>query len=263
MRATLVVVFGVMFAVGMAGMAVAGSIDSTGAPSSGSGMYSLTQVYDYLNSGIEVTPVPSFQEPSSAPGSTMKTMKNIYDDLRAKYIQSDVTAADVKQGKKFFSTQPGSWGIQTGTLVVPPTPTATPTNTPTTTPTPFGEAECALKGGVWSDTGLGSPGCWVAAAPGQSCTVACAAPAVNLTCNSGNWNDTSTCSACLALFPGSVCWTGSTGVRDDLPSSPIKNINPADLKCYCPRHDTYQQSCSVDTSGWCTDQCKRLCVCMP
>ncbi|MCX6355095.1 MAG: hypothetical protein NTZ78_09365 [Candidatus Aureabacteria bacterium] len=133
MRTTLVVVVSVMFSVGMAGMAVAGSIDSPGAPSAGSGMYSLTQVYDYLNSGIEVTPVPSFQEPSSAPGSTMKTLKDIYDDLRAKYIQCTVTADKVKSGEKFFCTQPGRWGVQTGTAYIPPTPT--PTSIPTPTPT--------------------------------------------------------------------------------------------------------------------------------
>jgi len=36
----------------MAGVAIAGSIDSPGAPSSGSGMYTIGQLYDYLNSGL-------------------------------------------------------------------------------------------------------------------------------------------------------------------------------------------------------------------
>ncbi|MCX6355642.1 MAG: hypothetical protein NTZ78_12200 [Candidatus Aureabacteria bacterium] len=44
-----------------AGLAVAGNIDSTGAPSSGSGMYTLSQFYDYVNSGTAATIPGSFQ----------------------------------------------------------------------------------------------------------------------------------------------------------------------------------------------------------
>ena len=78
-------------------------------------MYTLQQIYDYLNSGTEATPAPSFREPGGAPGPTMRTTKEIYEDIKAKYDQCDATVADVKSGKKFFSTAPGSWGVRTGT----------------------------------------------------------------------------------------------------------------------------------------------------
>ena len=124
MKRLMTVVLGVMFAIGLCGMAVAGSIDSPGAPSGGSGMYTLSQIYDYMNSGIKATPVPSFQEPDAAPGPTMKTLREIYEDIHAKFDQCiTTTAANVESGKPFFSTQSGSWGVQMGTLVVPPTPT--------------------------------------------------------------------------------------------------------------------------------------------
>ena len=92
----------------------AGDIDSPGSPSSGSGMCTLLQLYNYLNNGIVPTIVTSFQEPSAGPGSTMKSTKSIYDDTKAKFDQCDSVASDVAAGKKFFSTQ-GTWGVQTGT----------------------------------------------------------------------------------------------------------------------------------------------------
>jgi len=60
MKTTLVAAVIMMFAAGMCCMAIAGSLDSPGAPSAGSGMYTLSQIYDYMNSGIDVTPVPGF-----------------------------------------------------------------------------------------------------------------------------------------------------------------------------------------------------------
>jgi len=135
MRTTLALVLSVMCAVGLCGMVVAGNLDPTGAPSSGSGMYSLSQIYDYLHSGIKATPVPRFHEPGAAPSSTMKTTKEIYEDIEAKLDLCNVTADNVELGKTFFCTQPGSWGVQTGTAQLVPTPTPTPTITPTITPT--------------------------------------------------------------------------------------------------------------------------------
>ena len=90
-------------------------MDSPGEPSAGSGMHTLQQIYDYLNSGIKTTPVPIFQEPGAGPGATMKTLEEIYEDIQAKFDQCPATAADMKSGVRFFCTQPGSWGIQTGT----------------------------------------------------------------------------------------------------------------------------------------------------
>ncbi|MCX6356151.1 MAG: hypothetical protein NTZ78_14805 [Candidatus Aureabacteria bacterium] len=136
MKKWMTAVLGVMFAVGMSGLAVAGSIDSSGAPSGGSGMYTLQNLYDYLTSGAALTVQSGFQEPTSGPGSMMKTTREIGDDVKSLFDQCDIIAADVKSGKKFFCMVTGSWGIQTGALVVPPTPTPTMTPTPTATSTP-------------------------------------------------------------------------------------------------------------------------------
>ncbi|MCX6353929.1 MAG: hypothetical protein NTZ78_03355 [Candidatus Aureabacteria bacterium] len=135
MKKLMTAVLGLICAAGLVGMVMAGSIDSPGIPSAGSGMYSLSQIYDYLNLGIEVTPVPNFQEPSTAPGSTMKTTKQIYEDIKVKFGQCAATTDNVEQGVTFFCTK-GTWGVQTGTLAALPRPTATPTATPTVTPTP-------------------------------------------------------------------------------------------------------------------------------
>ncbi|MCX6355089.1 MAG: fibrinogen-like YCDxxxxGGGW domain-containing protein [Candidatus Aureabacteria bacterium] len=144
MKRLMTVTFGVILASGVGGMAVGGNIDSSGAPSSGSGMYSLSQIYDYLNSGTAATIPGSFQEPGAAPSSTLKTTKEIYDDIKAKLdLCATTTAAHVKAGQLFFCTQPGSWGVQTGTLIVPPTPT--PTITPTITPLPILASCKAIK----------------------------------------------------------------------------------------------------------------------
>ncbi|MCX6353922.1 MAG: hypothetical protein NTZ78_03320 [Candidatus Aureabacteria bacterium] len=91
------------------------SMEPIGVPSSGSGMYTFQEIYDYLNSGSEASIAGSFQFPSAGPGSTMKTLAEIYDDIKAKLDQCEATVADVKLGKTFFSTQPGAWGVRTGT----------------------------------------------------------------------------------------------------------------------------------------------------
>ncbi|MCX6355133.1 MAG: hypothetical protein NTZ78_09560 [Candidatus Aureabacteria bacterium] len=155
MKRLMTVMLSAMCALCMAGMAISGSIDSPGAPSVGSGMYTLLQIYDYLNSGVESTPVPSFQEPSAVPGSTMKTTTEIYNSLKVLFEQSEIVAADVAQGKKFICTQSGSWGIQTG--LIPPTPTPIPTMTPT----PWLNATTcnATSGWHWYTTN-GRNACW-------------------------------------------------------------------------------------------------------
>ncbi|MCX6355141.1 MAG: hypothetical protein NTZ78_09600 [Candidatus Aureabacteria bacterium] len=115
MKRVTVAAVSVMFAVGLCGMVIAGSLDSPGAPSVGSGMHTLLQIYNYLNSGVEATPVPGFQEPGAGPGPTMKTTTDIYNAIKASYAQCPATTADVKSGVKFFCTQLGSWGVRTGT----------------------------------------------------------------------------------------------------------------------------------------------------
>ena len=116
MKKLMMMVLGLMCAVGMAGMAVAGNIDSPGPPSGGSGMYTLQQVYNYLSAGTVPTIPGSFQEPSAGPGSTMKTTKEIVAAIATPFAQvSGPATADVKKDVKFFSTASGSWGVQTGT----------------------------------------------------------------------------------------------------------------------------------------------------
>jgi len=123
MRKLMKVVLGLIFAVGMAGMSIAGSIDSPGAPSAGSGMYTLQNLNDYLTSGTALSVQNSFQEPTAEPGSTMKSTKEIGDGIKAKFEQcagaNGATGANVATGKTFFSAQSGSWGVQTGTALVP------------------------------------------------------------------------------------------------------------------------------------------------
>jgi len=138
MKRFMTVVLGLLFAVSMGGMAIAGSIEPSGPPTGGSGMYTLQNLYDYLTSGTALTVQTSFQEPTSGPGSTMKTTKQIGDAIKTLLDQSDVVPDNVESSKRFFCTQAGSWGIQTGTLAALPRPTATPTMTPTPTITPYG-----------------------------------------------------------------------------------------------------------------------------
>ncbi|MCX6353744.1 MAG: hypothetical protein NTZ78_02425 [Candidatus Aureabacteria bacterium] len=137
MKKLITVALSLMFVVCLSYTAVAGSLDSPGAPSAGSGMYTLQNLYDYLTSGAALTVQTSFQEPTSGPTSgTMKTTKQIGDAVATPFaLCATTTAGNVESGKPFFCTQPGSWGVQTGTLVVPPTPTPTPTMTPTPTTT--------------------------------------------------------------------------------------------------------------------------------
>jgi len=153
MKKLMTIVLGLMCAVGMAGMAIAGNIDSPGPPSSGSGMYTLQNLYDYLTSGTALTVPGSFQEPGAGPGSTMKSTKQIGDDVKALFVQCDATAANVESGKKFFSTVSGNWGVKTGTGLMQPTPTATPTITPIPTPTPKPETVWigSLEVPMWLD----------------------------------------------------------------------------------------------------------------
>ncbi|MCX6356148.1 MAG: fibrinogen-like YCDxxxxGGGW domain-containing protein [Candidatus Aureabacteria bacterium] len=136
MKKLIIAALSLLSAVSISYIAVAGSLDSPGAPSAGSGMYTLQNLYDYLTSGSALTVQTSFQEPTSGPGSTMKTTKEIGDDIKALFdLCATTTAADVKSGQPFFCTQQGSWGMQTGTAQLVPTPTPTPTSTPTPTAT--------------------------------------------------------------------------------------------------------------------------------
>jgi hypothetical protein len=190
---------GLMLIVGVADIAIAGNLDSTGSPSAGSGMYSLAQIYDYINSGT-VLPTPGpFQEPIAAPGSTMKTTTEIGDALKSLLERCDITSANVEQGKTFFCTQPGSWGLQSGTAQLVPTPTPTSTPTPTITPIPWDQSACESYGGYWATLGddVSGYGCWFDPHNTvESCTETCARINSALACDPRNWNDSTTCSVC-------------------------------------------------------------------
>ncbi|MCX6354084.1 MAG: hypothetical protein NTZ78_04150 [Candidatus Aureabacteria bacterium] len=258
MKKIIIAALSLTFMVGLSGLAVAGSLDSPGAPSAGSGMYTLQNLYDYLTSGSALTAQSSFQEPTSGPGSTMKTTKEIGDAIKALLDQSDVGTDNVESGKRFFCTQAGSWGIQTGTLIALPRPTATPTITPTptitatATPTPWGSAACAAKGGLWAETQLTAPddyGCWFFATAEGSCTDVCSL--VSLQCDPAKWDDSPSCTLCRNHWPSPV---GTCGATTQL-FSPWNNR--ADGNC----HTGPKTNVCGETTGYSTG--RRLCVCKP
>ncbi|MCX6353924.1 MAG: hypothetical protein NTZ78_03330 [Candidatus Aureabacteria bacterium] len=218
MKKLITVALSLLFVVCLSYTVIAGSLDSPGAPSAGSGMYTLQNLYDYLTSGTALTVQSSFQEPTSSPGSTMKSTKEIGDNIKAKFdLCATTTAANVESGKPFFCTQPGSWGVQTGTGLMQPTPTITPTNTPSPTPTPVWDSvECTAKGGYWSllGGGLSGSGCWFSPSSDLSCTATCSAIS-GLECDPRNWDDSSTCTVCVYFrnlwgIAGTTCKTVGT-----------------------------------------------------
>ncbi|MCX6355181.1 MAG: hypothetical protein NTZ78_09805 [Candidatus Aureabacteria bacterium] len=264
MRTTLVPVVSVMVASSLCGLAVAGSIDSPGAPSSGSGMVTLQQMYNYLSSGIEVTPVTGFQEATSGPtAGTMKSTQQIYDDIKAKFAQCTATAAHVESGWTFFSTASGSWGVQMGSGLMQPTPTITPTLTPTQTSTPtqtqtqtptptptWNQGACAAKGGYWAADNLGGYGCWFDGGL-DFCDHFCASAPRSLVCDPSNWDDNSTCSVCKHYYPGSDC--------------------EQEVYDHSPNYITNQYKCQTRGAAW-TQNCAlasgagnqiRFCICKP
>ena len=83
-------------------------------------MYTLDDIYYYFLDGIQATEGGHSLEPplEAMPGDTrFKTLAQIYQDTETKFGRCDVTAADVAEGKVFFSTEATSWGAQTGTAV--------------------------------------------------------------------------------------------------------------------------------------------------
>ena len=240
------VVLSVMLPVGLCGTVVAGNLDSAGAPSGGSGMHTIGQLYDYLNSGTDSSIPGGFQEPAGIPGPTMKTLEEVYQDIKAKFGECDVTVVNVESGKKFFSTQSGSWGVRTGTAIV-----ITPTSTPTITPVPWGPTPCAGKGGYWSDDGLGGNGCWfIEDAWTDGCEHTCSDK--SLTCDPRAWDDP-LCAACMNLGspPVQLCVANSSLL------APFVEV---DGRCY--QRDPQDQIGTCDTHSV-HPMHRRLCVCKP
>jgi len=264
MKKLITLALGLLFAIGLSGLAIAGSLDSPGAPSAGSGMYTLQNLYDYLTSGTALTVQTSFQEPASGPtAGTMKTTKEIGDGIKAQFDLCDATADKVASGTRFFSTAPGSWGVRTGTaqLVPTPTPTSTATLTPTITPTPtWGASQCLALGGFWYQDGVGgdetSYGCWYEAADSNTtCTQRCAL-VPGLHCLATDWNDQD-CGACLN-FPGHSGLSGCSlnESRCDQPAS-----RHSANTCYgrkWPQESAQGCDCSYGAADL-----RRMCVCVP
>ncbi|MBP7866321.1 MAG: hypothetical protein KA419_10255 [Acidobacteria bacterium] len=95
----------------------AGDPDSPGPPNTTAGhMPTLQELYDYLMSGTLPAPPAPFQEPAAGPGGTMKTLLQIYSDMRALLDQVTVAETEVLSGRKYFSTSPAGWGIWSGTM---------------------------------------------------------------------------------------------------------------------------------------------------
>ncbi|MCX6353501.1 MAG: hypothetical protein NTZ78_01195 [Candidatus Aureabacteria bacterium] len=257
MKRLIAAVLGVMFSVGLGGMAVAGSLDSPGAPSGGSMMYTLQNLYDYLVSGSALTVQGSFQEPASAPGSTMKTTKQIGDAIKVLFEQCDVTVNDVALNKKFFCTQSGSWGVQTGRVCIAGTPTPTPTITPTPTltptytPTPWGPTPCAAKSGWWGQNGLTGYGCWFVGNLGESCTTVCGNNGSLICDASMRWNDYGDCRICKHWYSGAGCQE-----TDGPPESPDYYVDGT----VC-RVDSMQPIVAQDCAAT-NIHTRRFCVCV-
>jgi hypothetical protein len=97
--------------------AVAGQTDSPGDPTTTAGhMPTLEELYQYLTSGTEPSVPGAFEEPSAGPGATMKTLKELYEDLKALIDQCSATPDNVLDTVTFFSTDPLNWGPQDGTI---------------------------------------------------------------------------------------------------------------------------------------------------
>jgi len=108
---SLMMVTGLIISVGVP----AGDLDPSFGPQSGSGMYTLSEVYYYLTEGTEGTIATSFQEPAAGPGPTMMDTKVIYEDIETIFNSCTASPATVLTGVPFFSTDTSAWGMQTGT----------------------------------------------------------------------------------------------------------------------------------------------------
>ena len=103
----------------------AGSLEPSWGPQSGSGLYTLSDVYYYLTEGTEGSVKDSFQGPTAGPGSTMMNTKVIYDDVKSEFDGCVAGPGDVLSGTTFFSTDTSAWGVQSGTIA---TQTLSPAN---------------------------------------------------------------------------------------------------------------------------------------
>jgi hypothetical protein len=93
----------------------AGNLEPPGEPTSGSGMPTLTNIYNQLTSGTTSTPAASFQEPESGPTTgTGRTLSEIQGKLPAPDSANGAMTCQVLSGRTFWGLTGGEWGRQTG-----------------------------------------------------------------------------------------------------------------------------------------------------
>lgn len=112
MKKLLMLMVGVAFLAGLSGVGVAEPAAS---------MYTLEGIYDYLMEGV--VPIKgghSLDPPSGAvPGDIrFNSLEEILDDIKAQFELTGASAEDVVEGVVFWSTDPLSWGLQTGEMPV-------------------------------------------------------------------------------------------------------------------------------------------------
>ncbi len=102
-----------------------GTLNPTAGPTAAaSQMYTLTDLYNQLDTGVTGSKAAAFTEPASGPagGSGFKTL----DEVMAKMPVVDATdgavATNVLSSKKFWGLTSGAWGLQTGTNPPAPVP---------------------------------------------------------------------------------------------------------------------------------------------
>jgi hypothetical protein len=97
--------------------ATAGNINSPAPPSAGSGMITTQQLHDYLTGGEAPAEPGNFKEPVTGPGSTGKSIQEIYEGIKNQFDDcQDIVPEDVRSGVTFFSTGPDFWGPTAGQL---------------------------------------------------------------------------------------------------------------------------------------------------
>jgi hypothetical protein len=93
----------------------AGNLEPPGEPSSGSGMPTLTGIYNQLMNGTISTPAATFQEPAVGPTTgTGRTLGEIQGKLPAPDSANGATTGQVLSGRTFWGLTGGAWGRQPG-----------------------------------------------------------------------------------------------------------------------------------------------------
>ena len=113
------ILVGVAMGVLFSAVVLAGSLEpSLGPTGSGSQMYTLDQIYNWLDAGAAATKMTTFTEPSSGPtGGTMHTLDEILGKAPVVDDANGASVGDVAAGKTFWGLTSGEWGPRTGTGV--------------------------------------------------------------------------------------------------------------------------------------------------